>query len=112
MKELQCMTYTENNKKIRFRLMELLKPLWKELAIALNFSSNEIATLNRGDDPVYKLLSEWLRGASRTAEDPRPTWAALIDALEHANIQEEARILKEQLITGSVASRSMPQTSE
>lgn len=104
------MTYTEDKKEIYFRLMERLKPRWKKVAIALNFSIHHIDTLKQEDDSVCQLLSEWLGGANQGSEDP--TWASLIEALKHANCQEEAKILEEKLIIGSPASQPMPQTSE
>lgn len=74
--------------------MDQVKPQWRRLAIALKFPQHEIATMEHKDDPVYYLLSEWLRGATKE-EDLRPVkWRTLIEALRHANLQEEATVLQ------------------
>ena len=93
------MSYTgEDERDVHFRLMDQLKPHWRRLAIALKFPQNEIAIMENKDDPVYYLFSEWLRGANQE-KDPRPvTWRTLIEALQHANVQEEATILKKHFI--------------
>ena len=77
-----------------FRLMDRLRPHWKEFAIALGFPPHSIATIEGSNDPLYQLLSEWLRGAN-LGKDKRPiTWKTLIDALHKANIHEEADTLE------------------
>ena len=91
------MSYTgEDGRDIHFRLMDQLSPHWRRLAIALKFSQYEI--MRHKDDPVLYLLSEWLRGANQE-KDPRPvTWRTLIEALRHANVQEEATVLEKHFI--------------
>ena len=93
------MSYTgEDGRDVHFRLMQQVRPHWRELAIALKFPQHEIAIMENKDNPVYYLLSEWLRGANQE-KDPRPvTWGTLIEALQHADVQEEATILKKHLI--------------
>ena len=93
------MSYTgEDGRDVHFRLMQQVRPHWRELAIALDFPEYEIAIMENNDDPVYYLLSKWLRGANRE-NDPRPvTWRTLIEALRHANVQEEATVLEKHFI--------------
>ena len=73
--DLLYMSYTgEDERDVHFRFMDQLKPHWRRLAIALKFSPLKIAILEKKDNPVYYLLSEWLRGANQE-KDPRPvTW--------------------------------------
>ena len=101
--DLQYMSYTgDDGKEIHFRLMDQLKPHWRRLAIALKFPQHEIATMESKGDPVYYLLTEWLRGANK-AEDPRPaSWRTLIEALQHANVQEVVTVLEERLIIRNI----------
>ena len=81
-----------------FRLMDRLKPHWKQFAIALKFPLHSIATIQSSNDPVYQVLSEWLRGAN-LGEDTRPvTWKTLIEALHNANIHEEADTLEKHFV--------------
>ena len=93
------MSYTgEDGKDVHFRFMQRVRPHWRDLAIALKFSQHEIATMKHEDDPVYCLLGEWLRGANQE-EDTRPvTWGTLIEALRHADVQEEATVLEKHFI--------------
>ena len=88
----------EDGRDVQIRLMQQVRPHWRDLAIALKFPQHEIAIMEKKDDPVYYLLSEWLRGANQV-NDPRPvTWGTLIEALQHANVQEEATVLKNHFI--------------
>ena len=90
-----------------FRLLDRLKPHWKEFAIALRFPPHSIATIEGSNDPVCQLLSEWLRGAN-VREDTRPvTWKTLIEALRKAGIHNEADILEKHFVlkTAVVASQ-------
>ena len=98
------MSYTgEDGRDVQVRLMQQVRPHWRELAIALKFPQHEIAIMESKDNPVYYLLSEWLRGANQE-KDPRPvTWKTLVEALQHADIQEEATILKKHFIQVPVA---------
>ena len=93
------MSYTVGDgKDVHFRLMNQLKPHWRELAITLKFPQHEIAIMEKKDNPVYYLLSEWLRGANQE-KDPKPvTWRTLIEALQQANVQEEVDILAKHFI--------------
>ena len=97
------MSYTgEDGRDVHFRLMQQVRPHWKDLAIALKSPQYEIAIMEKKDDQIYSLMSEWLRGANHEV-DPRPvTWRTLIEALRHANIQEEATVLEKHLIDISV----------
>ena len=97
--DLLHMSYTgEDGKDVHCRLMDQVKPNWRRLAIALKFLQHEIATMENKDDPVYYLLTEWLRGANKE-KDPRPvTWGTFITALRDANIQEEATVLESHFI--------------
>ena len=98
------MSYTgEDGRDVHFRLMDQLKLHWRRLAIALNFPQHEIAIMENKDDSMYYLLGEWLRGANKE-KDPRPlTWRTLIEALQCANVQEEATVLEKHFIEISVA---------
>ena len=97
--DLLHMSYTgKDGKDVHVRLMDQVKPHWRRLAIALDFPEHEIATMESKDDPVYYLLSEWLRGANKE-KDPRPvTWGTFVTALRDANIQEEATVLESHFI--------------
>ena len=100
LRDLQLMTYTnDSNIHNQFRLMDQIKPHFRQVAIALNFSHHEVAAMERsGDDPVYHLLSEWLRGANQD-EDPRPaTWRTLITALREARLNEAANKLEKYMV--------------
>ena len=79
--------------------MDQIKPHFRQVAIALNFPHHEIAAIERsGFDPVYHLLSEWLRGANQE-EDPRPvTWRTLITALREAHLHEAANNLEKYMV--------------
>ena len=91
--DLLCMSYTgEDGRDTRFRLMDQLQPHWRRLAIALKFCQCDIAVMKQEDDPVYHLLSEWLRGANQERDSRPVTWATLITALRDANVQEEAKL--------------------
>ena len=93
------MSYTgEDGRDVHFRLMDQLKPHWKRLAIALKFPQHEIAIMENKDDPVYYLLGEWLRGANQEKDTRAVTWRTLIEALQHANVQEEATVLEKHFI--------------
>ena len=95
------MSYTgDDGRDVHFRLMDQLKPHWKRLAIALKFPQYEIATMERKDDPIYYILTEWLRGANKEKDSRLTSWRTLIEALRHANVQEEATVLEERLILG------------
>ena len=106
--ELLCMSYTgEDGRDVHFRLVDQLKPHWRRLAIALKFPRHEMDTIKHEDDPVLYLMSEWLRGANQE-KDPRPvTWITLIEALRHANVQEEANVLEKYFIQFPVGSFHM-----
>ena len=97
--QLQYMSYTgEDGRDVHFRLMDQLRPYWGRLAIALKFPLHKIAIMEKKDNPVYYLLSEWLRGANQE-KDPRPvTWRTLIKALRHADVREEATVLEKYFI--------------
>ena len=83
---------------VRPHFMQQVRPHWKDLAIALKFPQYDIAIMEKEANPVYYLLSEWLRGANEE-KDPRPvTWRTLIQALRHANLQGEATVLEEYFI--------------
>ena len=99
LRDLQYMSYTdEDGKDVHFRFMQRVRPHWRELAIALDFPEYEITTMEKKDDPVFYFLSKWLRGANQE-KDPRPvTWKTLIEALRHANVQEEATVLEKHFI--------------
>ena len=93
------MSYSgEDGRDTRFRLMDRLRPHWRRLAVALEFHHGDIAVMKQEEDPVFYLLSEWLRGANQ-GRDSRPmTWATLITALRDANVQKEADILEEHFV--------------
>ena len=97
--DLLYMSYTgEDGRDVHFRLMNQLSPHWRRLAIALKFPQYEISIMEKKDDPVFYIMSEWLRGANQV-NDPRPvTWRTLIEALRHADVQEEATILEKYFI--------------
>ena len=82
----------------RFRLMDQLQPHWSRLAVALNFKQCDIAVMKHENDPVYYLLSGWLRGANQEMDSRPVTWRTLITALRDANVQEEANILETHFV--------------
>ena len=93
------MSYTgEDGEGVHFRLMNQVTPHWRRFAIALKFAPHEIAIMERKDDPVYYLLTEWLRGANQERDKRPVTWKTFITALHDANIQEEATILENHFI--------------
>ena len=93
------MTYTgEDGRDTHCRLMDQLQPHWRRLSIALKFRQCDIAVMEQKDDPVYHLLSEWLRGANQERDSRPVTWATFITALRDANIQEEANILEKYFV--------------
>ena len=99
--DLLYMSYTgDDGRDVHFRLMDQLKPHWKRLAIALKFPQHEIAIMESKDDPVYYLLTEWLQGANKEKDSRPASWRTLIEALRHANVQEEATVLEEKLLPG------------
>ena len=102
--DLLHMSYTgDDGRDVHFRLMDQVKPHWRRLAIALKFPQYEIAVIESKDDPVYYLLTEWLRGGTME-NDTRPlTWRTLIASLRHANLQEEATVLDSWFQTTSRA---------
>ena len=99
LRDLLYMSYTgEDERDVQIRLMQQVRPHWRELAIALEFPEYEIAIMEKKDNPVYYLFSEWLREANQE-KDPRPvTWRTLIEALRHAGVQEEATVLEKHFI--------------
>ena len=101
MDQLQYMSYTdEEGRNIHFRLMDQIQPRWARLSTALKVLPHTIEVVKCKYDPVFHLLSEWLRGADQPDNDRRPlTWRTLITALREANIQEEANILEDYLVT-------------
>ena len=103
--DLQCMPIVGD--KEPFRLLDRLKPYWKDFAVALRFPPHSIATIEGSNNPVYQLLSEWLQGAN-VGKDTRPvTWKTLIEALRKAGIHSEADILEKHFVlkTAVVASQ-------
>ena len=104
--DLLCMSYTsEDGKTIKFRLMDQVKPHWRRLAITLKFAQHEIAVMESKDDPVYYLLSEWLRGANKENDSRPVTWGTFIIALRDANVQNEANILEQHCVTSMAISQ-------
>ena len=93
------MSYTGmDGEDIHFRLMDQVTPHWKRLAIALKFPQHVIAIMEHRDDPVYYLLTEWLREANKENDSRPVTWRTFITALRDANIQEEASVLENHFI--------------
>ena len=107
------MSYTgEGGRDTRFRLMDQLQPHWRRLAVALKFHLSDITVMEHKDDPVFYLLSEWLRGANQE-RDLRPvTWATLLTALRDANVQEEADMLEHHFVQTESAPAAIPQSGE
>ena len=104
------MSYTgEDGRDVHFRLMDQLKPFWKRLAIALEFPQHEIAIMKQEDDPVFYLLSEWLREANQEKDSKPVTWGTLIEALRHAGVQKEATVLEKHFIQVPV---TIPNTAD
>ena len=93
------MSYTDKDgRNAQIRIMDQIQPHWMQLAIALKFSPHGIATMECKSNPVYYLLTEWLREATKK-EDQRPvTWRTLIESLQHANLQQEATVLDEHCV--------------
>ena len=100
-KYLQCMSYTENEWEVHFRLMDRIKPRVTSLAIALGFPPYMIDDLKTKHDPVYEFLTQWLRGGIQD-HDSRPlTWGTLITALEEAAFMEEVTVLHKMVAVAS-----------
>ena len=107
------MSYTgEDGRDTRFRLMDQLQPHWRRLAIALKFQQSDIAVMRKEDDPVYYLLSEWLRGANQERDSRPVTWATLITALRDANVQEEADMLENHFVQTESVPLAISQSGE
>ena len=106
------MSYTgEDGRDTRFRLMDQLHPHWRRLAIALKFQLCDITVMKQEDDPVFHLLSEWLRGANQERDSRPVTWRTLITALRDANVQEEANILEDQFVENEpIVPMTLPQS--
>ena len=93
------MSYTgEDGRATHFRLMDQLQPYWRRLAVALRFRLCDITIMKQEDDPVFHLLSEWLRGANQERDSRPVTWTTLITALREANVQEEANMLEKHFV--------------
>ena len=88
----------EDGRDTHFRLMDQLHPYWRRLAVALKFRQCDITVMKQEDDPVFHLLSEWLRGANQERDSRPVTWGTLITALRKANVQEEADILEKHFV--------------
>ena len=83
-----------------------------KVAIALKFPQHEIANMKSEADPVYYLLTEWLRGANQVNDSRPVTWATLITALRVANIPAEADTLEEHFVQTESVPVAMSQSSE
>ena len=106
--DLQYMSYTgEDGKDVHFRLMDRVKPCLKRLAVALKFLQHDIAIIEGKDDPVYYLMSEWLRGANKEVSQKPVTWKTLIIALQETKLHEEADILKKHFVLIATESESL-----
>ena len=93
--DLLCMSYTGwDGRDTHFRLMDQLQSHWRRLAIALKFRLCDTTIMEHKDDPVFYLLSEWLRGANQERDSRPVTWRTLITALRDANVQKEADMLE------------------
>ena len=107
------MCYTnKEGKVVYFRLMDRIQPKWTKLAIALKFPSHRINTFELKVDPVFTLLSEWLRGSTKD-EDPSSvvTWGTLITALRYAGLEEEAEIIEKQFLVTMAVQEPVSQKS-
>ena len=93
------MSYTsKDGTTVPFRLMDRIKPRVARLAIALGFPEHIIANLKTDPDPVFSLLTEWLKGGNQE-HDSRPlTWSTLLTALGEAGLLEEVRILEKYFV--------------
>ena len=95
-----------------FRLMDRIKPRLTDLAIALDFPVYVIDILETKPNPVYYLLSEWLKGRNQEYDSRPLTWATLITALQHAGLLEEVKILEQHcLATRTSLATVLSQTS-
>ena len=88
----------EDGRDTRFRLMNQLQPHWRRLAVALKFHHSDITVMEHKDDPVFYLLSEWLRGANQERDSRPVTWGTLITALRDTNVQEEINVLEKHFV--------------
>ena len=97
------MCYTNKEGEIvSFRLMDRIEPKWINLAIALKFPAYRINVYELKTNPVYTLLSEWLKGGNKDEDSRSITWGTLITALRSAGLEEEAEIIEKQFV-GTVA---------
>ena len=105
LQDLQYLTYSsEDGSTVHFRLMDLIKPQVTQLAIALGFPRHFIDDLETKRDPVYDMLSEWLRGGNQEYDQRPLTWGTLITALGAAKMSEEATVLNKMIISAEAGS--------
>ena len=108
--DLQKMTYTDGDGTcVQLRVMEQIRPHFRQVAIALKFLEYDIANIEKKDDPVYDLLIKWSQGANQE-EDTRPlTWTTLITAIRDAGVHEVANILTKYFVQSDVHGETMYQ---
>ena len=99
MKLLHCMVAVPRLGNNYFRLMDSLRPFWKELASGLgcpNYLIDSIATWMYDHDHVFCVFVEWLRGDTFQNDQPI-TWGTLITVLHKVSITDVAQILENHL---------------
>ena len=86
MHELQLLTFNDGGD---LRIMEIVDPKWKQLAVAIGFNKERIE-----EDEYYKqkatsdMFGHWLEGEHKLL-----TWDTLIWCLKEANLQDVAETL-------------------
>ena len=93
LRELQLLKHPDRNE---LRIIDMIVPKWKEVAIALDFDGPKIDTIEIGahyqpKDACRKMFMDWLtRGHDLT-------WGRLIQSLKAANLAETANLLSNTL---------------
>ena len=90
--ELQLLTF-DNGRELR--IMEMVAPNWKDVAIAMGFNKERIESIEKDEhykqeDATCEMFGRWLKGE----HDLKPvTWDALIQCLKQAKFPDIAKML-------------------
>ena len=93
LRELQLLKFPDGKE---LRIMDMVVPKWKEVAIALDFDGPKIDAIEMGAhyqprDACRKIFMDWLsRGRDLT-------WGRLIQSLKAANLTQMANLLSNTL---------------
>ena len=93
--ELQLLNF-DNGRELR--IMKIVAPKWKKVAIALGYNGSRIEAMEvdahyQSENACFKMFTGWLEGG----HDLRPaTWAALILSLKAAKLMPLANLLSKR----------------